>query len=81
MNSSTISTKFMPSPIVEDQRYFFPVPYMAIGTPAKEISSRIRTEVWCNDPRKSASHICAITPKGLVNLKLFQESIIKSSFT
>jgi hypothetical protein len=34
-----------------------------------------------NDPRKSVSHICAITPKGLVNLKLFQESIIKSSFT
>jgi hypothetical protein len=29
----------------------------------------------------SASHICAITPKGLVNLKLFQESIIKPSFT
>jgi hypothetical protein len=24
----------------------------------------------CNDPRKSASHICAITPKRLVNLKL-----------
>ena len=24
----------------------------------------------CNDLGKSASHICAITPKGLVNLKL-----------
>jgi len=24
----------------------------------------------CNDPGKSVSHICANTPKGLVNLKL-----------
>jgi hypothetical protein len=30
---------------------------------------------------KSASHICAITPKELVNLKLFLESLIKPSFT
>jgi hypothetical protein len=25
----------------------------------------------CNDPKKSASHICAITPKRLVNLELY----------
>jgi hypothetical protein len=37
--------------------------------------------VFCNDPRKSASHICAITPKGLVDLKLSLESLIKPSFT
>jgi hypothetical protein len=30
--------------------------------------------IW-NDPRKSASHICAITPKGLVNLKLSYNSL------
>jgi hypothetical protein len=24
----------------------------------------------CNDPEKSANHICTITPKGLVKLKL-----------
>jgi hypothetical protein len=29
-----------------------------------------RKQEICNDPRKSASHICAITPKGLVNLEL-----------
>jgi hypothetical protein len=27
-------------------------------------------KLLCNDPGKSASHICAITPKGLVNLEL-----------
>ena len=34
----------------------------------------------CNDLGKNDSHICAITPKGLVNLKLFR-ILIKPSFT
>jgi hypothetical protein len=29
-----------------------------------------KEEDYCNDPEKRASQICAITPKGLVNLKL-----------
>jgi hypothetical protein len=28
------------------------------------------SDTICNNPGKSASHICAITPKGLVNLEL-----------
>jgi hypothetical protein len=28
----------------------------------KNLSNPVK-EKWCNDPRKSASHICAITPK------------------
>jgi hypothetical protein len=35
----------------------------------------------CNDPGKSVSHICAITPKGLVDLKLSLKPLIKPSFT
>jgi hypothetical protein len=34
-----------------------------------------------NNPEKSVSYICVIIPKWLVNLKFFQESLIKSSFT
>jgi hypothetical protein len=28
------------------------------------------SDTICNDLRKSASHICAITPKGLVNFEV-----------
>jgi len=33
------------------------------------------------DPRNSYNHICAITPKGLINFEAFLESLIKPSFT
>jgi len=39
------------------------------------------SDTICNDPEKSANHICAITLKWLVNLKLFLESLIKLNFT
>jgi hypothetical protein len=34
-----------------------------------------RASSSCNDQEKSASYICAVTPKGLVNLELPYNSI------
>jgi len=52
------------------QRYVFALKYNDIN--------KLST---CNDLRKNASYICTITLKGLMNLKLSLESLIKPSFT
>jgi hypothetical protein len=44
-------------------------------------SEVVRLHGLCNDLGKSASHICVITPKGLVNFGVSLESLIKPSFT